>query len=184
MLFVSTQSPPPWSHANLLTAYQSVHTKRSQQNCNLFTSCMWFKPRLPVRSHGSSGVYLTRKCFKGAGSTGIGPQTCVTALRLLVCFVGPLLWDLNMFLYDSEMLNKQANLCTIWWPHSGMHTTCLLGCVAKKYGSTLLYRAVGLLLDFIHRLVWGRQKIPQRFGDSICLRPQVDGAGQTYSSSF
>jgi hypothetical protein len=31
-------------------------------------------------------------------------------------------------------------------------------------------------LDFIHRLVCGRQKIPQRFGDWICLRPQVDGA--------
>jgi hypothetical protein len=42
-------------------------------------------------------------------------------------------------------------------------------------------RAIGLVLDFIHRLVGGRQKIPQRFGDWICLRPQVDGAGQTYS---
>jgi hypothetical protein len=33
------------------------------------------------------------------------------------------------------------------------------------------------------RPVWscGRQKIPQHFGDWICLRPQVDGAGQTYS---
>jgi hypothetical protein len=40
-----------------------------------------------------------------------------------------------------------------------------------------LYRAIGLVLDFIHRLVCGRQKIPQRFGDWICLRPQVDGAG-------
>jgi hypothetical protein len=38
-------------------------------------------------------------------------------------------------------------------------------------------RAIGLVLDFIHRLVCGRQKIPQRFGDWICLRPQVDGAG-------
>jgi hypothetical protein len=28
--------------------------------------------------------------------------------------------------------------------------------------------------------VCGRQKIP-RFGDWICLRPQMDGAGQTYS---
>jgi hypothetical protein len=25
------------------------------------------------------------------------------------------------------------------------------------------------------------KKIPQRFGDWMCLRPQVDGAGQTYS---
>jgi hypothetical protein len=33
----------------------------------------------------------------------------------------------------------------------------------------------------IHRLVCGRQKIPQRFGDWICLRPQMDEAGQTYS---
>jgi hypothetical protein len=40
-----------------------------------------------------------------------------------------------------------------------------------------LYRAIGLVLDFIHRLVCGRQKLPQRFGDWICLRPQVDGAG-------
>jgi hypothetical protein len=39
----------------------------------------------------------------------------------------------------------------------------------------MLYRAIGLVLDFIHRLVCGRQKIPQRFGDWICLRPQVDG---------
>jgi hypothetical protein len=45
----------------------------------------------------------------------------------------------------------------------------------------ILYRAIGLVLDFIHRLVCGRQKIPQRFGDWICLRPQVDGAGQPYS---
>jgi hypothetical protein len=44
-----------------------------------------------------------------------------------------------------------------------------------------MYRAIGLVLDFIHRLVCGRQKISQRFGDWICLRPQVDGAGQTYS---
>jgi hypothetical protein len=43
----------------------------------------------------------------------------------------------------------------------------------------MLYRAIGLVLDFIHRLVCGRQKIPERFGDWICLRPQVDGAGQT-----
>jgi hypothetical protein len=43
------------------------------------------------------------------------------------------------------------------------------------------YRAIGVVLDFIHRLVCGRQKIPQRFGDWICLRPQVDRAGQTYS---
>jgi hypothetical protein len=43
------------------------------------------------------------------------------------------------------------------------------------------YRAIGLVLDFIHSLVCGRQKIPQVFGDWICLRPQVDGAGQTYS---
>jgi hypothetical protein len=28
-----------------------------------------------------------------------------------------------------------------------------------------VYRAIGLVLDFIHRLVCGRQKIPQRFGD-------------------
>jgi hypothetical protein len=28
-------------------------------------------------------------------------------------------------------------------------------------------RAIGLVLDFIHRLVCGRQKIPQRFGDWI-----------------
>jgi hypothetical protein len=28
-----------------------------------------------------------------------------------------------------------------------------------------MYRAIGLVLDFIHRLVCGRQKIPQRFGD-------------------
>jgi hypothetical protein len=41
-------------------------------------------------------------------------------------------------------------------------------------------KAIGLVLDFIHRLVSGRQKIPQRFGDWICLRPQVDGAGHTY----
>jgi hypothetical protein len=41
----------------------------------------------------------------------------------------------------------------------------------------MLYRAIGLVLDFIHRLVCGRQKIPQRFGDWICLRPQVDAAG-------
>jgi hypothetical protein len=39
------------------------------------------------------------------------------------------------------------------------------------------YRAIELVLDFIHRLVCGRQKIPQRFGDWICLRSQVDGAG-------
>jgi hypothetical protein len=32
-----------------------------------------------------------------------------------------------------------------------------------------LYRAIGLVLDFIHRLVCGRQKIPQCFGDWICL---------------
>jgi hypothetical protein len=37
----------------------------------------------------------------------------------------------------------------------------------------MLYRAIGLVLDFIHRLVCGRLKIPQRFGDWICLRPQV-----------
>jgi hypothetical protein len=41
--------------------------------------------------------------------------------------------------------------------------------------------AIGLVLDFIRHLVCGRQKIPQHFGDWICLRPQVDGAGQTYS---
>jgi hypothetical protein len=40
----------------------------------------------------------------------------------------------------------------------------------------MLYRAIGLVLDFIHRLVCGRQKIPQRFGDWIFLRPQVAGA--------
>jgi hypothetical protein len=45
----------------------------------------------------------------------------------------------------------------------------------------MLYRAIGLVLDFIHRLVCGRQKIPQRFEEWVCLRPQVDGAGQTYS---
>jgi hypothetical protein len=45
----------------------------------------------------------------------------------------------------------------------------------------LLYRAIGLVLAFIHRLVCGRQKIPQRFRDWICLRPQVYEAGQTYS---
>jgi hypothetical protein len=28
--------------------------------------------------------------------------------------------------------------------------------------SATLYRAIGLVLDFIHRLVCGRQKIPQR----------------------
>jgi hypothetical protein len=39
------------------------------------------------------------------------------------------------------------------------------------------YRAIGLVLDFIHRLVCGRQIIQQRFGDWICLRPHVDGAG-------
>jgi hypothetical protein len=39
-----------------------------------------------------------------------------------------------------------------------------------------MYRAIGFVLDFIHRLVCGRQKIPQRFGDWICLGPQVDGA--------
>jgi hypothetical protein len=43
----------------------------------------------------------------------------------------------------------------------------------------MLYRAIGLVLGFIHRLECGRQKIPQRFGDWICLRPQVDGAGPT-----
>jgi hypothetical protein len=54
--------------------------------------------------------------------------------------------------------------------------------VIEKYKSeSILYRAVGLVLDFIHRLVCGRQKIPQRHGDWICLRPQVDGAGYTYS---
>jgi hypothetical protein len=37
-------------------------------------------------------------------------------------------------------------------------------------------KAIGLVMDFIHRLVCGGQKI-QRFGDWICLRPQVDGAG-------
>jgi hypothetical protein len=30
-------------------------------------------------------------------------------------------------------------------------------------------RAIGLLLDFIHRLVCGRQKIPKRFGDWIWI---------------
>jgi hypothetical protein len=42
-----------------------------------------------------------------------------------------------------------------------------------KYGTIIKdghYRALGLVLDFIHRLVCGRQKIPQRFGDWICLR--------------
>jgi hypothetical protein len=34
-------------------------------------------------------------------------------------------------------------------------------CQASKVES-LLYRAIGLVLDFIHRLVCGRQKIPQR----------------------
>jgi hypothetical protein len=47
----------------------------------------------------------------------------------------------------------------------------------------MLYRAIGLVLDFIHRLVCGRQKIPQRFGDWICLRPQVDGVQNKPSSS-
>jgi hypothetical protein len=47
----------------------------------------------------------------------------------------------------------------------------------KPLTSETGYRAIGLVLDFIHPLVCGRQKIPQRFGDWICLRRQVDGAG-------
>jgi hypothetical protein len=39
----------------------------------------------------------------------------------------------------------------------------------------MFYRAIGLVLDVIHRFVCGRQKIPQRFGDWIYLRSQVDG---------
>jgi hypothetical protein len=36
----------------------------------------------------------------------------------------------------------------------------------------------GVFLDSIHRLVCGSfTKRPQRFGDWICLRPQVGGAG-------
>jgi hypothetical protein len=46
----------------------------------------------------------------------------------------------------------------------------------QQITNILLYRATGLILDSIHRLVCGRQR-PQRFGDWICLRPQVDGAG-------
>jgi hypothetical protein len=46
-----------------------------------------------------------------------------------------------------------------------------------KCWEVLEYRAIGLVLDFIPRFVCGRQIIPQRFGDWICLRPQVDGAG-------
>jgi hypothetical protein len=44
-----------------------------------------------------------------------------------------------------------------------------------------VYRATGLVLGSIHRLVCGRQKIPQRFGDWICLRPQV---AQIFIMSF
>jgi hypothetical protein len=36
----------------------------------------------------------------------------------------------------------------------------------KKVSAPWNYRAIGLVLDFIHRLVCGRRKIPQRFGDS------------------
>jgi hypothetical protein len=40
----------------------------------------------------------------------------------------------------------------------------------------MLYRTIWLLLDSVHRLVCGSfTKRPQRFGDWICLRPQVDG---------
>jgi hypothetical protein len=53
--------------------------------------------------------------------------------------------------------------------------THLFDCIFTA--TELFSRATGLFLDFIHRLVCGRQKIPQRFGDWICLRPQVDGAG-------
>jgi hypothetical protein len=50
----------------------------------------------------------------------------------------------------------------------------------KSFGILKYTTTIGsafLTLDFIHRLVCGRQKIPQRFGDWICLRPQVDFVG-------
>jgi hypothetical protein len=40
----------------------------------------------------------------------------------------------------------------------------------------MLYRAIALVLDFIHRLVRGRQKIPQRLGD---LRTETEPVSET-----
>jgi hypothetical protein len=40
----------------------------------------------------------------------------------------------------------------------------------------MLYRAIGLFWT-LSIVLYVEDKIPQRFGDLICLRPQVDGAG-------
>jgi hypothetical protein len=67
-------------------------------------------------------------------------------------------------------------MCTILIILDLIHLT-ILGKEYKLYNFVrvlcYLYRAIGLVLDFIHRLVRARQKIPQRFGDWICLRNLV-----------
>jgi hypothetical protein len=83
------------------------------------------------------------------------------------------------FLEDPLPPKSSWNLYKLWSRVNKLvwNRICLKG----FWRWCMLYRAIGLVLDFIHRLVCGRQKIPQRFGYWICLRLQVDGAGQTYS---
>jgi hypothetical protein len=74
-------------------------------------------------------------------------------------------WEAEFFFNSRDLHRASAVEITQIWPLS--QQALISGCIDLKgfWRWCMLYRAVGLVLDFIHRLVCGRQKIPQRSGD-------------------
>jgi hypothetical protein len=86
--------------------------------------------------------------------------------KIILLFTHFIHWNLHTRSTDEMYTNLIYGLCNY--------------CFTNPEYKAWNYIAIGLVSDSIHRPV--EDKRPQRFGDWICLRPQVDGAGQTYSA--